>query len=191
MPGGLGCGLEQLLPRPQALLSAGSDWLGINSPCDCGSQDRAHTVKPWRALACWPLNAVLMVMPAAPAEAAPAPSGALSGATDGADAIDALLDAFTALKAQQKQLEHQLEPLLEALSQAMATGQLDPSFSHNDWAFAHSSGRLSYAFPPAVQQIEQQLKAAKDAAIQQGSAAEKRGKPFWTIRPPKSQDQPF
>lgn len=132
-------------------------------------------------MACWPLNAVLMVMPAAPAEAALAPS----------DAIDALLDAITALKAQQKQLEQQLEPLLEALSEAMATGQLDPSFSHNDWAFAHSSGRLSYEFPPAVQQIEQQLKAAKDVAIQQGSAMEKRGKPFWTIRPPKAQEQPF
>ncbi|MFM7361490.1 MAG: hypothetical protein ACKO25_06645 [Cyanobium sp.] len=130
-------------------------------------------------------------MSTAPAEAAPAPSGAPSGATDGADAIDALLDAITAIKAQQKQLEHQLEPLLEALSEAMATGQLDPSFSHNDWAFAHSSGRLSYEFPAAVQQIEQQLKAAKDAAIQQGSATEKRCKPFWTIRPPKAQDQPF
>ena len=132
-----------------------------------------------------------MVMPAAPAEAAPTPSDAPRGAADGADAIDALLDAITALKAQQKQLEQQLEPLLDALSEAMATGQLDPSFSHNDWAFAHSSGRLSYEFPPVVQQIEQQLKAAKDAAIQQGSATEKRGKPFWTIRPPKAQDQPF
>lgn len=122
-----------------------------------------------------------MVMPAAPAEAASAPS----------DAIDGLLDAITAIKAQQKQLEQQLEPLLEALSEAMAAGQLDPSFSHNDWAFAHSSGRLSFEFPPAVQQIEQQLKAAKESAIQQGSATEKRGKPFWTIRPPKAQDQPF
>jgi hypothetical protein len=65
--------------------------------------------------------------------------------------------------------------------------RLDPSFSHNDWAFAHSTGRLSYEFPPVVQQIEQQLKAAKEAAIQQGSASEKRGKPFWTIRPPKTQ----
>lgn len=122
-----------------------------------------------------------MVMPAALAQAASAPS----------DAIGALLDAITALKAQQKQLEQQLEPLLEALSGAMTAGQLDPSFSHNDWAFAHSAGRLSYAFPPAVQQIEQQLKAAKETAIQQGSATEKRGKPFWTIRPPKAQDQPF
>ena len=108
-----------------------------------------------------------------------------------ADGVDGLLDALTAIKAQQKQLEQQLDPLLEALSDAMAAGQLDPAFSHNDWAFSHSPGRLSYEFPAAVQQIEQQLKAAKEAAIQQGSATEKRGKPFWTIRPPKAQDQPF
>ena len=126
-------------------------------------------------------------MPAAPVEAA----AGSSAAPDSAGAIDALLDAITALKAQQKQLEQQLEPLLEALSEAMATGQLDPSFSHNDWAFSHSFGRLSYEFPATVQQIEQQLRAAKEAAIQQGGATEKRGKPFWTIRPPKAQDQLF
>ena len=125
-----------------------------------------------------------MVMPAAPAEAAPAP------AADAAD-LDVLLDAVTAIKAQQKELEQQLEPLLEALDTAMATGQLDPSFSHNYWAFAHSTGRLSYEFPPVVQQIEQQLKASKEAAIQQGSATEKRGKPFWTIRAPKTPALPF
>jgi hypothetical protein len=107
------------------------------------------------------------------------------------DGVDGLLDAVTAIKAQQKQLEQRLEPLLEALSAAMAAGQLDPSFFHNDWAFSHSPGRLSYEFPAAVQQIEQQLKAAKENAIQQGSATEKRGKPFWTIRPPKAQEQPF
>ncbi|MCP9787473.1 hypothetical protein KBY99_00565 [Cyanobium sp. Maggiore-St4-Cus] len=116
--------------------------------------------------------------------------------TPAADAVteadlDDLLDAVTAIKAQQKELEQQLERLLEALNTAMASGQLDPSFSHNDWAFAHSTGRLSYEFPPEVQQIEQQLKAAKEAAIQQGSATEKRGKPFWTIRPPRTQPLPF
>jgi len=105
--------------------------------------------------------------------------------------LDDLLDAVTAIKAQQKQLEQQLEPLLVALNAAMAAGQLDPSFSYNDWAFCHSPGRLSYAYPAEVQQIEQQLKVAKDSAIQQGSATEKRGKPFWTIRPPKAQEQPF
>ena len=125
-----------------------------------------------------------MVMPAAPAEAAPAP------AADAAD-LDVLLDAVTAIKAQQKELEQQLEPLLEALNTAMASGQLDPSFSHNDWAFSHSPGRLTYDFPAAVQQIEKQLKAAKDSAIQQGSATEKRGKPFWTIRAPKTPALPF
>jgi len=122
-----------------------------------------------------------MVMPAAPAEAVAAPS----------DAIDALLDAITALKAQQKQLEQQLEPLLTSLNAAMAAGQLDPAFSHNGWAFAHSPGRLTYTFPQEVQQIEQKLKAARDLAIQQGSASEKRGKPFWTIRAPKTPALPF
>ena len=111
-------------------------------------------------------------------------------AADAAD-LDALLDAVTALKAQQKELEQQLEPLLEALNTAMASGQLDPSFSHNDWAFSHNPGRLTYDFPAAVQQIEKQLKAAKDRAIQQGSATEKRGKPFWTIRAPKTPALPF
>ena len=121
---------------------------------------------------------------------AAAPPAPAADALTGAD-LDDLLDAVTAIKAQQKELEQQLEPLLEALNTAMASGQLDPSFSHNEWAFAHSTGRLSYEFPPVVQQIEQQLKAAKEAAIQQGSASEKRGKPFWTIRPPKTQPLPF
>jgi hypothetical protein len=121
------------------------------------------------------------------AAAPPAPVLTAAGEVD----LDALLNAVTAIKAQQKELEQQIEPLLEALNTAMATGQLDPSFSHNDWAFSHSPGRLSYEFPAPVQQIEQQLKAAKENAIQQGSATEKRGKPFWTIRPPKAQDQPF
>ena len=118
---------------------------------------------------------------------AAAPSASLADAAD----LDALLDAVTTIKARQKQLEQQLEPLLEALNAAMAAGQLDPPFSHNDWAFAHSPGRLTYDFPPVVQQIEQQIKAAKDSAIQQGSATEKRGKPFWTIRAPKTPALPF
>jgi hypothetical protein len=118
------------------------------------------------------------------AAAPPAPAAAAAD-------LDALLDAVTAIKAQQKELEQQLEPLLEALNTAMATGQLDPSFSHNDWAFSHSPGRLTYDFPAAVQQIEQQLKAAKESSIQQGIAKGKRGKPFWSIRPPKTQPLPF
>ena len=118
---------------------------------------------------------------------APAPPAPVAEAVD----LDGLLDHVTALKAQQKELEQQLEPLLEALNTAMASGQLDPSFSHNEWSFCHSPGRLNYDFPAAVQQIEKQLKAAKEAAIQQGSATEKRGNAFWTIRPPKTQPLPF
>ena len=122
---------------------------------------------------------------------APAPAAAQAVPLASDEALDGLLDQITVLKAQHKRLEQQLEPLLESLSTAMAAGQLDPSFSHNDWAFSHSAGRLSYAYPAAVDQIERQLKAAKEAAIQQGSATEKRGKPFWTIRPPSAPALPF
>jgi hypothetical protein len=119
---------------------------------------------------------------------APAPESPIAGSVG---AVDALLDAITAIKAQQRSLEQQLEPLLEALSEAMATGELDPSFCHNDWSFSHSLGRLTHDFPPAVQQIEKQLKAAKESAIQQGNTTEKRGKPFWTIRAPRAQELLF
>ena len=122
---------------------------------------------------------------------APAPAAALTAPLAGEDAIERLLDQITALKAEHKRLEQQLEALLESLSAAMASGQLDPAFSHNDWSFSHSAGRLSYAYPAAVEQIERQLKAAKEAAIQQGRATEKRGKPFWTIRPPTAPALPF
>ena len=122
---------------------------------------------------------------------APAPAAAQAAPLVSDEALDGLLDQITVLKAQHKQLEQQLEALLESLSTAMAAGQLDPAFSHNDWAFSHSAGRLSYAYPAAVEQIERQLKAAKEAAIQQGSATEKRGKPFWTIKPPSAPALPF
>ena len=122
---------------------------------------------------------------------APAPAAAQAAPLASDEALDGLLDQITVLKAEHKRLEQQLEALLLSLSAAMAAGQLDPAFSHNDWAFSHSAGRLSYAYPAAVGQIERQLKAAKEAAIQQGSATEKRGKPFWTIRPPTAQALPF
>mgnify|MGYP006288607225 CR=1 FL=1 len=101
--------------------------------------------------------------------------------------LDGLLALITAIKAQQKELDAQLVLLLEQLDQAMAQGRLDPVFRHGNWCFAWSQGRLSYAFPAAIQQQEEQLKAAKEAAIQQGLATEKRGKAFWTIRPAKTE----
>jgi hypothetical protein len=129
-----------------------------------------------------------MVMTVAPV---PVPAAAPTAPLAGEDALGGLLDQITDLKAEHKRLEQQLEALLLSLSAAMASGQLDPAFSHNDWAFSHSAGRLSYAYPAAVEQLERQLKAAKEAAIQQGTASEKRGKPFWTIRPPSAPALPF
>ena len=129
-----------------------------------------------------------MVMTVAPV---PVPAAAPTAPLAGEDALGGLLDQITDLKAEHKRLEQQLEALLLSLSAAMASGQLDPAFSHNDWAFSHSPGRLSYAYPAAVEQLERQLKAAKEAAIQQASATEKPGKPFWTIRPPSAPALPF
>ena len=49
-----------------------------------------------------------------------------------------------------------------------------------------SPGRASYDYPDEVTQLEAQLKALKETAVETGKATAKPSKPFWTIRPPKS-----
>ena len=44
---------------------------------------------------------------------------------------------------------------------------------------------------PPGRRIHHLTITAKDNAIQQGSATEKRGKPFWTIRAPKTPALPY
>ena len=58
-------------------------------------------------------------------------------------------------------------------------------------AGADSVEKLEDVIVRSAEQVAGQIKAAKEAAIQQGSATEKRGKPFWTIRPPKTPALPF
>ena len=137
MPGRLGRRLEPLLLCPQAVLTARISASQVDSlaskswPLDWPGSEISE-------LLFWCSSMADLLLAAAP----PAPAADAAADAD----LDALLDAVTAIKAQQKQLEQQLEPLLEALSEAMAAGQLDPSFSHHDWAFSHSPGRLSYFF---------------------------------------------
>jgi hypothetical protein len=100
--------------------------------------------------------------------------------------LDALLDRITALKLQQKALEAELSPLLEQLSGALEAGELDASFSHNGCSFSWSAGRTSYAYPEPLQQQEQALKEAQRLAVATGTATEKHGKAFWTIKPGRS-----
>jgi len=43
-------------------------------------------------------------------------------------------------------------------------------------------GRPSWSYPPAVKELEAQLKKRKQLAEQLGEATQKRGDPFWTIK---------
>lgn len=93
-----------------------------------------------------------------------------------------IIDTETAIK----RLEIQRQELRDALEVRLQDGDLDPSFSWNDWSFSHSEGKRSYTYPPTITDLEATIKAEKAAAIADGTAIEKRGAPFWTIKPPAS-----
>lgn len=105
---------------------------------------------------------------------------------DGGADLDALLDRITALKAEQKAIEAALTPLLEQLSGALEAGELDANFAHNDCSFCWSAGRISYVYPEPLQQQEQALKQAQRLTVANGTATQKQGKAFWTIKPGRS-----
>ena len=125
-------------------------------------------------------------LPDHPAALASPASGEVFSAARPEIGIEALLDAITAVKGEQKRLERDLDPLLSRLNDAMAAGVVDPVFSHRDWAFQHNPGRLSHSFPADIRQEEERLRAARETAIRLGTALERRGRSFWTIRPPRA-----
>lgn len=100
--------------------------------------------------------------------------------------IDDTIDRTVQIKRQIAELQAELDQCLDRLQAAVEIGDLDPQFSHADVAFSLSSGRATYAYPPAVVELSQQLKHAQAQAIADGSASISRGTPFWTIRLPRS-----
>lgn len=98
---------------------------------------------------------------------------------------DQLLDYATQIKAAQKQLEASMATLQDELTARVKTGDLDPSFSHDDWSFTWSAGRASWSYPQEVKEIEAILKATKKRAEGDGSATKTLGAPYWTIKEPK------
>lgn len=44
-------------------------------------------------------------------------------------------------------------------------------------------GRVSWSYPASIKELEGQLKKRKQLAEQLGEATQKRGDPFWTIKP--------
>jgi hypothetical protein len=130
-------------------------------------------------IAATPINLAGVLAASAPAIPAE-PSPLLDSA-----ALDALLDRITAIKNSHKLLEAELEPLLDQLDAAFEAGMVDPTFCHNDTSFCWSAGRTTYAYPEAIKQREQALKAAQKDAIASGAAIARTGQPFWTIRLPR------
>ena len=100
--------------------------------------------------------------------------------------IDATLDQVVSLKRQIKSLEGMLDTALDALREAVDEGDLDPQFKHNDTAFDLRPGRVTYTYPPAVTELSLRLKDAQAAAVADGTAVQKIGEPYWTIKLPKA-----
>lgn len=99
--------------------------------------------------------------------------------------IEELLDKVTQTKKELENLKEQYEILLDDLTAAYEAGEVDPSFSHNDWSLSYSEGKPTWVYPEAVKDIEKQLKAAKRLAEADGTAQSSIGAPFWTLRKPQ------
>lgn len=99
---------------------------------------------------------------------------------------DELLDYATQIRAGIKALEASKAAIDDELSRRMDAGDLDASFTHNDWSFSWSEGRTKWSYPAGVTALESQVKSAKKASEADGSATRSVGAPFWTIREPKA-----
>jgi len=98
---------------------------------------------------------------------------------------DDLLASIEATKRRIAELSSLLDAYLDDLTRRADAGEIDPQFSHDDWSFNLSPGRRSWDYPAAVLTMEQQLKTYKKASEADGTATEKRGAPFWTIKGPQ------
>jgi hypothetical protein len=75
------------------------------------------------------------------------------------------------------------DAMLDRLDELAEAGEIDRGgFSHNDWGFSWSAGKKAYVYPANVQELEEKLNAAREAAKAAGTATTTTGAPFWTIR---------
>jgi len=100
---------------------------------------------------------------------------------------DQVLDHLTNLRTIKHDLEAADAKALDRLDELADAGEIDrASFSHNGWGISWSSGKTAYVYPAEVQELEEKLKAAREAAKAAGTANKTTGKPFWTIKRPGS-----
>jgi hypothetical protein len=100
---------------------------------------------------------------------------------------DQVLDHLIQLRTAKAALEAADAKALDRLDELADAGEIDrASFSHNDWGISWSAGKVAYVYPADVQELEEKLKAAREAAMAAGTAKKTTGKPFWTIKRPGS-----
>jgi hypothetical protein len=100
---------------------------------------------------------------------------------------DQTLDHLTGLRKIKAALEAADAKALERLDDLADAGEIDRGgFSHNDWGISWSAGKAAYVYPADVQELEEKLKAARDAAKAASTATKATGKPFWIIKRPGS-----
>ena len=109
----------------------------------------------------------------------------LAQAPDSEPTLDQLLELITARKASIAIAQDELTAALDRLNGLVEAGEIDATFSFNDWSFNWSPGRTTWDYPAQVKTIEATLKTSKKAAEADGSAIAKNGSPFWTVRSPK------
>lgn len=95
--------------------------------------------------------------------------------------LDQLIGRITDLKAQIAAMSAELTTAQDQLTEALEAGDIDPSFSHDDWSFTYSQGRMTTTYSPEAKAAIKQL---QEADISMGRATQKRGAGFWTIKPP-------
>jgi hypothetical protein len=100
---------------------------------------------------------------------------------------DEALDHLTALRKAKYDLKAADLKALDRLDELAEAGEIDRGgFSHNDWGISWSAGKAAYVYPADVQELEEKLKAAREAAKAAGTATKVTGKSFWITKRPGS-----
>jgi len=102
-----------------------------------------------------------------------------------------LLTMLSDLKHQQRALEADIKLIQKQLTQHVVAGDLDHlktdadnTYKYDEINFVYSSGRVTYDFSSCDDVIaaRDNLKELEDTAKALGTAVQKVGTPFWTVR---------
>jgi hypothetical protein len=109
------------------------------------------------------------------------PCSSFSLSQDVADALYAAAEAKAAVLATQQQLSRAIEVLDQLVEAGVLPAMGLPTVS--GFVIYRQEGRVSWSYPQSIKALEASLKKRKQLAEQLGEATQKRGNPFWTIKP--------